>query len=197
MKANHAKRFLGATLPLLALAACVAPSAPPVAAPPPRAPAPAPPPLASAPPAPADWRDAPQTPGTWRWRMDGDRSLAEYGAYAAAPVARLTCDPLRQATILWRNWPVTGTMPLAVTTTGTRRLLTASTDGAGGAQVSLPARDPLLDAMAFSRGRFMLEMPGSPTLYLPAWPELSRVIEDCRQKLEGAPGAAPEASPKP
>jgi len=44
----------------------------------------------------------------------------------------------------------------------------------------LSARDPLLDAIAFSRGRFALEAAGLETLYLPAWPELSRVIEDCR-----------------
>jgi hypothetical protein len=51
---------------------------------------------------------------------------------------------------------------------------------AGWLVVVLTARDPLLDAMAFSRGRFALEAAGLETLYLPAWPELSRVIEDCR-----------------
>ncbi|MDG2003332.1 MAG: hypothetical protein P8J20_08375 [Novosphingobium sp.] len=46
--------------------------------------------------------------------------------------------------------------------------------------VTLPASDPLLDAMAFSRGRFAVETAGLPTLYVPSWPEVSRVIEDCR-----------------
>jgi hypothetical protein len=123
--------------------------------------------------------------------MEGDRSLAEYGVRPGAAVARLTCDPLGQRTILWRNWPAVGGVPLTVTTTGTRRMLTGSSDGAGGTQVSLAPNDALLDAIAFSRGRFMLEMPGAPTLYLPAWPELSRVIEDCRQRLESRPAAAP------
>ena len=49
-------------------------------------------------------------------------------------------------------------------------------EGAAG----LPARDPLLDAMAFSKGRFAVEVAGLPTLYLPSWIEVSRVIEDCR-----------------
>lgn len=44
----------------------------------------------------------------------------------------------------------------------------------------LGPRDPLLDQMAFSRGRFTLEVAGLPALYLPSWPEVSRVIEDCR-----------------
>jgi len=34
--------------------------------------------------------------------------------------------------------------------------------------------------MAFSRGRFALETAGQETLYLPSWPEISRVVEDCR-----------------
>jgi hypothetical protein len=44
----------------------------------------------------------------------------------------------------------------------------------------LPAQDPLLDAMAFSKGRFALEVAGLQTLYVPSWAEITRVIEDCR-----------------
>ena len=46
--------------------------------------------------------------------------------------------------------------------------------------VVLDARDPLLDAMAITRGRFALESEGEPGLYVPAWAEVTRVIEDCR-----------------
>ncbi len=45
---------------------------------------------------------------------------------------------------------------------------------------SFGARDPIFDAMALSKGRFAIETPGAPTLYLPAWAEVTRVIEDCR-----------------
>ncbi|MGE5953581.1 MAG: hypothetical protein ACM308_08200 [Qipengyuania vulgaris] len=41
-------------------------------------------------------------------------------------------------------------------------------------------KSPLLDAMALTKGRFAVETPGLPTLYLPAWAEVTRVIEDCR-----------------
>jgi hypothetical protein len=44
----------------------------------------------------------------------------------------------------------------------------------------LAATDPLLDAIAFSRGRFAVEAPGLPTLILPTWPEPARVVEECR-----------------
>ena len=55
--------------------------------------------------------------------------------------------------------------------------------GTGQAPLSVAvvaARDPLLDAIALTRGRFAVETPGQPTLYLPAWAEVTRVIEDCR-----------------
>lgn len=42
------------------------------------------------------------------------------------------------------------------------------------------AYDPLLDAIAFSRGRFAVSMPGSTPLIVSAAPEVARVVEDCR-----------------
>lgn len=132
-----------------------------------------------------DWRDMAQTPGTWTWSMDGPRSTARYGVAGAAPLAILRCDPTSQIVTLWRavmpgSAPAGAQLALAVNTTGTRKILTAQADGAGGAQVALAPNDPLLDSIAFSRGRFMLENSGGTTLYLPSWPELSRVINDCR-----------------
>ena len=44
----------------------------------------------------------------------------------------------------------------------------------------LAASDTLLDAIAFSRGRFALAVTGTSTQVVPAWPEIARVIEDCR-----------------
>ena len=38
----------------------------------------------------------------------------------------------------------------------------------------LAANDPLLDAIAFSRGRFVVSMPGMAALVVPAWPEAAR-----------------------
>jgi len=44
----------------------------------------------------------------------------------------------------------------------------------------LPAYDGLLDAMSFSRGRIAVTVSGTPMLVVPAWPEVARVVEDCR-----------------
>jgi hypothetical protein len=42
------------------------------------------------------------------------------------------------------------------------------------------AFDPLLDALAFSRGRFAVSVSGTPALVVPPWPEIARLVEDCR-----------------
>jgi hypothetical protein len=72
-----------------------------------------------------------------------------------------------------------GSVPMSVATTEATRTLVA-TPMPGGVAVTLAAQDPLLDAMAFSRGRFAVETAGSTPLYIPSWTEVSRVIEDCR-----------------
>lgn len=175
---------LGMAAALAALvAACAAPPPPapsrPVPTPRPTyRPPPAPPPL---PPA-ADWRDRPITPGTWTWTLFSGASSARFGQPGGATLIELRCDRARGSVLMIR--PGTGRDPTATsvtTTTGTRPL---SARPAGGATpmlvVTIPARDPLLDAMVFSRGRFAVETQGMAPLYLPTWPEVARVVEDCR-----------------
>lgn len=40
--------------------------------------------------------------------------------------------------------------------------------------------DPILDAMALSRGRIALEVDGQTPVAIPSWAEITRVVEDCR-----------------
>ncbi len=157
------------------------------AAPPKVVPQPAPVPLprpAPVPPAPSptDWRDAPQTPGDWRWSMAGGRSTASYGLPGAAPLVTLTCDRDNARVLIARRGTANSAVPMALRSTARLRPLTSDPRlGSPGMVVAeLGVRDPALDAIAFSRGRFTVEAAGLPTLYLPSWPELSRVIEDCR-----------------
>lgn len=167
-----------ATLLLSACAAALMPVPPPVVVSHPKpVPEPAPLPLP-----PADWRDAPQTPGNWFWGQIGGRSTASFGLLGAAPLLTLSCDRAAGMVHLARAGAAPTAIPLAVATTSVRRPLLSdpALSPAGWLVVPLGARDSLLDAIAFSRGRFALEAAGLETLYLPAWPELSRVIEDCR-----------------
>jgi hypothetical protein len=115
--------------------------------------------------------------------MVGGRSKASFGLPGAAPVAWLECDkPIATLFLARTGSGGEAHVPLAVTTTtGTRPLLSEPLLSPPGWLVAeIKARDPVLDAIAFSRGRFVFEAAGQPTLALPSWPEVSRVIEDCR-----------------
>ena len=169
---------------IAALAACVpAPAplpAPPVVQPAP-APAPAPPPVIQQP-SYANWFDAPQTPGNWRYGATAAGSMARFGGDANTPLLLLSCDRSRRELALLRPGRATQPVPVRVLTETAERYLTASQieDTNPYLAVSLRATDPLLDAMALTRGRFAVETAGLPTLYVPAWAEVTRVIEDCR-----------------
>ncbi len=164
----------GLCLLFAGLAACV----PRTAAPPPEpTPPPAPPPPAPAPtPAPSpepegDWRDVPLSAGDWSLR----ERMASFGS-PGAPVFALRCDGGR-VRIARIGSP--GGRSIAVRTTYGERVLPADAEG-GALVATLPANDGLLDEMAFSRGRFLVRADGAAPLFLPAWPEPARVIEDCR-----------------
>ena len=163
----------------LALAACVPATAPP------GAPAPRPQPSRAAPrptPAPVaqDWRDWPYTPGDWVYRQDARGSLALFGPPNRDALLTLRCDRTRGEMFLSR--PGTVAAALTVRTTSLTRALQAAPTGGTPpyVAVALAPRDPLLDAMAFSRGRIVVQMPGAAPLVAPNWAEIGRVVEDCR-----------------
>jgi len=176
-----------AVLVCLATGACVPPAPQPTApppAPPPAAPAPAPvapPPAVTETPAPTDqnWMDASQTPGDWRYRSAGATTRASFSEAAGTPLFEMVCERGGQVLLLRQGTGGAGGGAMRILTeTAERSLPATAREGAMAAQ--LGARDPLLDAMALSKGRFGVEVAGLPTLYLPAWPEVTRVVEDCR-----------------
>ncbi|MCC2975814.1 hypothetical protein LK533_03870 [Sphingomonas sp. PL-96] len=165
-------------LPLLVLTQCVAPSAPPPGPPPPP-PAPVAAPVPVAPRPVGDWRDWPVTPGTWRYAQEGQGSVASFGAAGAAPLLTLRCDRARRQVTLTRTGSAAAGSALTVRTSSTSRTLPV-TAGTGTVAAALPAQDSLLDAMGFSRGRFIVDLPGQTALVVPAWAEVLRLTEDCR-----------------
>lgn len=139
-------------------------------------PTPRPSPTATAAPLPRptiDWREARVTPGNWVWSNAGGRSVARF----ADGLFTMRCD--QSAVVLARRGSGEGQVPVSISTSAMTRTL-SGTGSAGEIVLSLSARDPLLDAMAFSRGHFAVEVAGLAPLYMPSWPEVSRVIEDCR-----------------
>jgi hypothetical protein len=125
-------------------------------------PAPTPPPPQPA----VGWEDMALTPGDWTYR-EGDLS-AVYGG----GLFTVRCDPAARRVTLVRGGAVGG---LTLRTSYGDRSLAAAPGGA-----VLPASDPLLDQIVFSRGRFAVEAEGQARLVLPTWPEPARVLEECR-----------------
>ncbi len=163
---------------LVLVAGCVpAPSTPPPAPAPRPVPVPVPAPPPTAPALGADWRDWPLTPGDWRYRT----GRATYGVVGGTPLAILRCDLAARRVTLSR----TGSAPTTLTlrSTSAVRAIPATPDpGAPGMlAMAFAANDSFLDALGFSRGRFVIEGGGLPILVIPAWPEILRVVEDCRK----------------
>ncbi len=122
--------------------------------------------------------DAPATPGDWFYRTAGAERIAEFRSPAGGQIFQMTCTQRREITLtLVARAPNANTLTIR-TEHGDRAVSAVAADNSVSA--FLPASDSLLDWMAFSKGRFAVEVAGGSQLFLPAWPEVTRVIEDCR-----------------
>jgi len=168
-------RIVAPACAALAVAACVPRQEAPAPLPPPATQVPvvrAPPPPA---PPPADWQAAPLSPGDWSYapnpapratfRSTGDISF------------EISCERGRTVRLRWAGAQA---QAIAIRTSYGERRLQVSEVHINMVDADLPPSDPLLDQIAFSRGRFMVQAEGAQALILPAWPEPARVIEDCR-----------------
>ena len=128
----------------------------------------------------ADYTTATPLAGTWFYSPAPDGSEAMFLNTSAQPQFIIHCTRATRRVNLSR--PAAGAAPfLFVWTSSDKRNLPASFKPATARLVAeLPAFDPLLDAIAFSRGRFAIGVLGAPAAVLPTWPEPTRVIEDCR-----------------
>jgi hypothetical protein len=178
------RRFLVSTALLLIAGSCATPPRPAPVTPrpvPTYVPAPVPTPT-PAPPLASDWRDWPVTPGDWVYRQDARGSIAFYGVVGTDALLTLRCD--KAAAQVYLSKRDAGGSAAAMTVRTSTALRTLATQPTGGTQpyvaAALSPRDSLLDAIAFSRGRFIVEQVGQPPLVVPSWAEFGRVVEDCR-----------------
>jgi len=167
-----------------------APTPAPVATP---SPTPAPTPTPTPAPAPtsftafaepefANYLDAPQTEGTWFYDARAEQSRAVFGTSRDDASFMMVCNRADGMILLVRADSAGATRSMRIQTETRQHFLTMAPPRAGASVITaqLSARDPVLDAMAITKGRFAVETAGMPTLYIPAWVEVSRVIEDCR-----------------
>jgi len=107
----------------------------------------------------------PLTAGEWRYAATSTGSESRYGN-----VLVIRCN--RTSRIVQIERGGSAGQPLVIATSALTRGIPA-----GG---TVYANDKLLDAIAFSRGRFLVAGGAGPVLAVPSWPEAARAVEDCR-----------------
>lgn len=118
--------------------------------------------------------------GSWTYAPTADGSEAVFYDGTRQPQLRIRCSRPTRRVILSKPaaaaaasvdvWSSTQSKSFAATFDPTTARLNAQ----------IANWDPLLDAIAYSRGRFAVAVPGQQPLVLPPWADISRVIEDCR-----------------
>jgi hypothetical protein len=129
---------------------------------------------------PLDLDSATALPGNWSWSPAADGSEAVFINSGGLPQIWLHCSRASRVVTIAR--PSRSAVAfLSVWTTTQSRALPASFNPATArstAQVS--AYDPFLDALAFSRARIAVALGATPPVVVPAWPDIARIVEDCR-----------------
>ena len=127
-----------------------------------------------------DFSTARITPGMWTYQAVPGGSAARFVDATGTARFALECSKATRRVTISRTSATTAP-GLFIWTTDASRSVGARFDAtAMRVSLELAARDPLLDAMAFSRGRIAVVMVGAEALIMPAWPEAARTIEDCR-----------------
>ena len=118
--------------------------------------------------------------GDWTYAQVSGGSEATFANKAKLPQVAIRCTrATRKVQIL--KAASAAAPSLWVWTSSRQQILPATFDAASARVVAeLGAYDPLLDAIASSRGRVGLSTPGVAALVVPPWPEVGHVIEDCR-----------------
>jgi hypothetical protein len=128
----------------------------------------------------ADFTTAMPLPGSWNYAPTSDGSQATFVDRSARTQLTIHCTRATRRVSIGK--PATGAAPFLFvwTSTQSRNALASFNPATARLTADLAAFDPLLDAIAFSRGRVAFSVTGTPALVVPAWSEIARVVEDCR-----------------
>ena len=118
--------------------------------------------------------------GSWSYAMTSGGTEARFADASGNPQLWMHCTRATRRVSIAKS--AGGAAPLLTVWTSslTRSLPASYTPANARLTVELAAFDPLLDAIASSRGRVGYSIGTQPALVVPPWAEASRVIEDCR-----------------
>lgn len=118
--------------------------------------------------------------GSWSYRAIAGGSEAAFADLAATRRLVVRCNRAARTVSVGRTGIAQAAPTLAIWTSTASRSVPSRFLPTGELVADIAANDTLLDAIAFSRGRFATGAAGAPMVAVPVWPEVSRVIEDCR-----------------
>ena len=118
--------------------------------------------------------------GSWSYRALPGGSESAFSDSSAVRRLVIRCNRVNRTVAIARTGVPAAAPALTIWTSSSARSVPARFEASLVLTADLTARDPLLDAIAFSRGRFATAAAGAPMVTLPTSPEAARVIEDCR-----------------
>ncbi len=131
-------------------------------------------------PAQINLEDVQPVSGAWTYRAIAGGSEADFVDSTAVVRLEFHCDRVARKLSITRTGVPAAAPVLTVWTSSLSRSLPSAYQATKVLTATLGATNPLLDAIAFSRGRFATAASGAPMVALPSAPEIARVIEDCR-----------------
>ena len=137
-------------------------------------------PSAAGPPIQANLQYAMPIAGSWSYALRADGSEAIFSDASQRPQLTIRCTRSTRHVALLKNATTASTSMWIWTSSQTKSLPATFDASTGRVSVDLGAYDPLLDAIASSRGRIGFSTSGLAALVVPPWADVARVIEDCR-----------------
>ncbi len=118
--------------------------------------------------------------GDWAYLATNDGSEATFSNTSGQPQLTIRCTRSTRRVAILKEAP-SASPSLWIWTSSKTMSLPATYDSTSTrVKVDLGAYDPLLDAIASSRGRIGFSSSGLQALVVPPWADVARVIEDCR-----------------
>lgn len=118
--------------------------------------------------------------GSWTYAATADGSEATFSNASNQPQLTIRCTRSTRRVAILKLAPA-ASPSLWVWTSSQVKSLPATFDATSSrVSTDLWAYDAFLDAIASSRGRIGFSTSGLAALVVPPWPEVDRVIEDCR-----------------
>ena len=128
----------------------------------------------------ADLSTATPIDGSWTYAATSDGSEARFTNASATVQLTVHCTRATRRVSISKAASAAAPLLNVWTSSLTRSVPSAFNPTTGRLTFELSNYDPLLDAMASSRGRVGFSVGTEPALVVPAWPEAARVVEDCR-----------------